>query len=367
MTDTTKTNDTEKKPLHLKRPGKLELKKTVDAGSVRQNFSHGRSKMVTVEVKKKRSFAQDASGRMSQVREGLALPAGAAKAFSPPPAQTNKDDNLTSAERQTRAKALQEAKIRAVEEEKRKLDEAARLAQQEKDIAAAEALRLSKQAAEKTAEPETKPAPKSAVKSERTSEAQTKPTSASVAEKPRPKTAQKPASRPYSETKTNDAKAKKSKKSKNADKATQPARPRGEPRRRAGKLTISSALSGNDERQRSLASVKRKREKEKQQQKQARAAGQKIVREVIVPESITVQELANRMAERSVDVIRELMKMGVMATINQAIDADTAELVVEEFGHTMQRVSEADVETGLMRGEDKSEDLKPRPPVVTVM
>jgi len=107
---------------------------------------------------------------------------------------------------------------------------------------------------------------------------------------------------------------------------------------------------GSEERQRSLASVKRKREKEKQQQQQARAQNKKIVRDVVVPETISVQELANRMAERGVDVIRELMKMGVMATPSQIIDADTAELVVAEFGHNLQRVSESDVETGLGGG-----------------
>ncbi|MDH5748491.1 MAG: translation initiation factor IF-2, partial [Rhodospirillales bacterium] len=142
---------------------------------------------------------------------------------------------------------------------------------------------------------------------------------------------------------------------------------RGEPRRRAGKLTIAEALGDNDERTRSLASVRRAREKEKQKQKEHLSEGRKIIRDVVVPEAITVQELSNRMAERASDVIRTLMKMGVMATITQSIDADTAELVVGEFGHNFKRVSESDVEIGLKGTEDDEANLKPRPPVVTVM
>ncbi len=122
-----------------------------------------------------------------------------------------------------------------------------------------------------------------------------------------------------------------------------------------------------DERQRSLASVRRHREREKQRALQMLQEQSKIVRDVVVPEHITVQELANRMAERSVDVIKALMRMGVMATINQPIDADTAELLVSEFGHKIRRVSESDVEIGLRGEADVGEALVPRPPVVTVM
>jgi translation initiation factor IF-2 len=119
---------------------------------------------------------------------------------------------------------------------------------------------------------------------------------------------------------------------------------------------------------RSLASVKRAREKEKlKQQQQMRAEALKVIRDVIIPESLTVQELANRMAERSSDVIKALMKMGVMANINNVIDADTAELVVNEFGHNSKRVSDADVLIGLKGEVDEVKSLKVRPPVVTVM
>ena len=118
---------------------------------------------------------------------------------------------------------------------------------------------------------------------------------------------------------------------------------------------------------RSLASVRRARERERQRLHQGESEQIKVVREVVVPEAITVQEVANRMAERGADVIKALMRMGVMATINQTIDADTAELIITEFGHRLRRVSEADVEMGLRGEEDLPETLEPRAPVVTVM
>ncbi|MEK9673645.1 MAG: translation initiation factor IF-2, partial [Rhodospirillaceae bacterium] len=143
--------------------------------------------------------------------------------------------------------------------------------------------------------------------------------------------------------------------------------PRQGERRRRGKLTISDALEDEEGRQRSIASVKRAREREKQKQREFLQVGAKVFRDVTIPEAITVQELANRMAERGADVVKALMKNGLMATITQTIDADTAELIVEEFGHRVRRVSEADVEQGLKRDEDAASDLKHRAPIVTVM
>lgn len=148
-----------------------------------------------------------------------------------------------------------------------------------------------------------------------------------------------------------------------------PARqPRNLDRRNGGKLTVSQVLSDNFERDRapSLAAQKRAREKARKLAGPKDAA-QKVYREVVIPESITVQELANRMTERSADVVKSLMKMGVMATINHAIDADTAELIVHEFGHTFKRVTEADVEDSLVLVEEITENLTSRPPVVTIM
>ena len=144
-------------------------------------------------------------------------------------------------------------------------------------------------------------------------------------------------------------------------------RARTEPRRRSGRITVTEALADREERVRSLASIKRERERRKQLAAESGDGQRKILREVVVPETITVQELANRMAERGVDVVRSLMGLGVMATVNQSIDADTAELVVAEFGHRLRRVSESDVEIGLKGDLDDASDLTTRPPVVTVM
>ena len=147
------------------------------------------------------------------------------------------------------------------------------------------------------------------------------------------------------------------------------ARGRGQDKpRRSGKLTIAQALSGEGGRERSLASIRRAQARERRKTMGSEhKEREKIVRDVQIPEAITVQELANRMAERSASVIKALMANGIMATQNQAIDADTAELIVEEFGHAATRVSDADVEDAIETAVDAPESLVPRPPVVTVM
>ncbi|MBT4471205.1 MAG: translation initiation factor IF-2, partial [Rhodobacterales bacterium] len=142
----------------------------------------------------------------------------------------------------------------------------------------------------------------------------------------------------------------------------------GDDRRRSGKLTINQALGGGGNRQRSLASIKRKQDRERRKMAADNMGErEKVVRDVQVPEAITVQELANRMAEKTAAVVKSLMTNGIMATQNQTIDADTAELIVEEFGHKVVRVSDADVEDAIKLTEDNDEDLKPRAPVVTIM
>nr|WP_137178924.1 translation initiation factor IF-2 [Roseomonas sp. AR75] len=141
------------------------------------------------------------------------------------------------------------------------------------------------------------------------------------------------------------------------------------PGRREGRIDIGAAIEGEDERTRSIASIRRARERERRQQELARlrSGAERVVRDVVVPESITVQELANRMAARGGEVVKALFRMGVMATLTQSIDADTAELVVQEFGHRVRRVAEGDVEMGLEGVEDTEEELLSRPPVVTIM
>ncbi|WP_264784310.1 translation initiation factor IF-2, partial [Gluconacetobacter azotocaptans] len=139
--------------------------------------------------------------------------------------------------------------------------------------------------------------------------------------------------------------------------------------RRSGRIDVQAAIEGDDDKTRSLASVRRQRERERRQAEleRLRADQVRVVRDVVLPETITVQELANRMAARQGEVIKALMKMGVMATVTQSLDADTAELVVQEFGHRVRRVADSDVEIGIEGIEDLPEDLRPRPPVVTVM
>ena len=137
-------------------------------------------------------------------------------------------------------------------------------------------------------------------------------------------------------------------------------------KRRAGKLSISQALN-EEERQRSLASIKRRQEKARKKATSADLPKEKISRNVIIPEVITVQELSNRMAERGIDVIKSLMNQGMMVKINDTLDSDTAQLIAEDFGHSVTRVSESDIEEGITSIEDREEDKKPRPPVVTVM
>jgi translation initiation factor IF-2 len=149
-----------------------------------------------------------------------------------------------------------------------------------------------------------------------------------------------------------------------------PARaPKNPDRRGTGKITVTQVLNQDYERDRnmSMAAQKRARERARKMAMGPKEAAQKVFREVIIPETITVQELSNRMTERGADIIKALMKMGVMATINDSIDADTAELIVHEFGHTFKRVTEADVEDILIGEQDTPETLKPRPPVVTIM
>ena len=363
-----------KKKLSLSRPGKLELKKTVDAGQVRQSFSHGRSRAVPVEVRRKRTFAQTADGSMTEVKQGaLAEPEPAPEAVvaSPPPAaetgvieierEVAPPRTLTEEEKAARARALMGAKVAEKEAEEAAEIEAELEAQRQREAEEEEAARQAEAEARRIEEEARREAEAEASRlaAEQAARAEAKADTETPA-KAKPKTAEKTDNELVPEEEEGAAKPRRPGR-------PEPRRPtprRGEPRRRSGKLTVSQALD-EEERVRSLASVRRARERERRAQQPQEL--KKVVRDVVVPETITVQELSNRMAERATDVIKALMKLGVMATITQSIDADTAELVVAEFGHNLKRVSAADVEIGLKGEDDSEESLKPRPPVVTVM
>ena len=346
MTETNKTDNADEKQ-KLSRPKKLELKKTVETGQVKQSFSHGRSKMVQVEVRKKRTFARDSGGEMAEIKGN----APQESVFSSPSAIPDEAvGNLTEHEKAVRARVVEDAAT------------AAEQAAAEQAIAVEEAARRAAEAPEP--EPEAEPEVEAEVTAVPEPEKAVEEPDPIVVVDPSIVQAAQPDPDGVEEAKRS-APVKKAPKS-DPEKKT-PTRRGGEQRRRSGKLTIEQALGDGEERMRSLASVRRARERQKAAMRQGPIETTKIVREVVIPETITVQELANRMAERGGAVIKTLMNIGVMATITQSIDADTAELVVSEFGHTVRRVSESDVEDGLRGNDDAAENLRPRPPVVTVM
>ncbi len=380
-----------RKPLGLNRPSRLELRKTVDAGQVRQNFSHGRSKSVSVEVRRKRTFQQGEGGVMTEVkgRRAPAEPEEAPEAPTIEPATGPEVPaplrTLTEEERAARARALQGAK-RTDEIERQVVEEMRRLAEQEADEArraaqAAEREAAARRATEEAFRIEAAPTVEPATAEAASGTGEAEPAGAPAAEAPAaPAEAKAPGAEAPKAPAAREATPEEAE-GEEEDEAARRRRPggrpevrrptparRGEPRRRTGKLTISQALEGDEgERVRSLASMRRARERERRLQQQRLQESSKVLREVILPETISVQDLANRMAERGAEVVKVLMKIGVMATITQTIDADTAELVVAEFGHRARRVSEADVEIGLKGGEDVETELQARPPVVTVM
>jgi translation initiation factor IF-2 len=356
-----------KKRLGLARSGKLELR-AHETGHVRQSFSHGRTKTVQVEVKRKRVFGTGPAAPEPKAKDG-APAERAPTAPSSPVAPSSKRPQvlraLTEEERAARTRALQDARRADTESRRRDESEAARRAEEERRLAEEdrrsreeeerrrledaarariedEAKRKSEEEAKKIAADEEAKRRKAAEESGRTAAAKLGPAAAEE-EEARHRRPGLPPKRPVVAPR------------------------RDEPRRRQGKMTLNQALSGDEQiRVRSLAAMRRRAEKERRGMVQQGPAA-KIVRDVVVPEAITVQELANRMAERSVDVIKALMKMGVMATINQTIDADTAELIVTEFGHKIKRVAESDVEIGLGGAADEDEAQEPRAPVVTIM
>jgi len=344
-------DQTEKPKLGTRPP--LGLKRTVETGKVKQSFSHGRSNTVVVEVKKRRILGRPGEAPPAPAPEPVAeAPKPAPKPVAPAPAAPPAR-RLSEAEQIAQRRADLERMQREAEEERLRLAQEARqredrskVEQNEEERRRAEDNRKAEEAAEQAriaAEEEARRA------AEAPAEA---PAATAAEEQPEDRGHRRPAGHAP------------------APKRPEPARPsrgRGDDHRQRGKLTVTRALSDEDDsRARSLAALRRAREKEKRHHMEA-GPSQKQVRDVVVPEAITVQELANRMAERGADLVKALFKMGMPVTLTQTIDQDTAELLVTEFGHRIKRVSESDVDIDSSEDVDAPESLKPRPPVVTIM
>ncbi|MFT2093334.1 translation initiation factor IF-2 [Acidiphilium multivorum] len=381
--------------LSLRPVNRGELGRTVDAGSVRQSFSHGRSKVVQVEVRKKRGGAAGAeTGRPSapsRASGGAAAPRGLTAAEQAARQRAVVEQQREAARLEAERREQEKISIlSAAEEARRKAEEEARAAEEAERLRAEEEARRREEeeaerrrAAEASQATAAPPAPAAAASPRAAMPA---PTAAPArpGAAPARRTAPVPPATSASETLRlraartgRDEEEEASRPARRPGSGAAPSRkpsvpaPKkvGDDRRRGARIDVQAALSGDDERVRSLASVRRQRDRERRQAELERLRSDqvRVVREVVLPETITVQELANRMAARVPEVVKSLMKLGVMATATQTIDADTAELVVEEFGHRSKRVSESDVELGLEGQEDSETDLKVRPPVVTIM
>lgn len=402
-------SDTDNKPTLGRKP--LGLKRSVEAGEVKQTFSHGRTNKVVVEVKRRKivkpGSAPEAAAPAPAPAPAAPTPAPQPVAQAPQPAaprapvstetRLEQQERLLREAEEARLQSLEEAnrreqeeRLRALEEEKRRAEENRKA---EEEAARAAAAGEQAQPAEPQAEAAPAPEAPAAAPEAQAPAAQAQPGTAAPAPRMftpvvRPETLRRP-EKVEAAPKTDKVEKPEKKRD---DKKPLPAgggsagggggRDRNErsgggggggasvvDRRRGGKLTVNRALNEDEgARARSLAALKRAREKERR----AHFSGQsqqrdKQVRDVIVPEAITVQELANRMAEKGADLVKALFKLGMMVTVNQTIDQDTAELLVTEFGHNIQRVSESDVDIDTSEDFDEETTLQPRPPVVTIM
>ena len=411
MSDT----DNEKPKLGMRAP--LGLKRTVETGQVKQSFSHGRSNTVVVEVKRRRILGPGAAQEAPAVEEAAPAPIAAPPAPPPPPpapAQSPGNSLLSRQELQTKLlREADESRMNALEETRRR-EERDRVEAQAAERLRAEEARRAGDAADSPAAPEPAPQPVEAAPTatpvataEPVSEVAAAPFAAApepvaapaappaplafgldptmpaprrftpVARPERPRPAPAPVAQPEAAapatTSTAAAPASPGSTIKRAGETLQrpqqtPSRGRTGDERRGGKLTVNRALNdGDGARARSLAALKRAREKENRRLGGPREAQAKQIRDVVVPEAITVQELANRMAEKGADLVKTLFKMGMPVTMTQTIDQDTAELLVTEFGHNIVRVSDSDIDIAIETDADADETLKTRPPVVTIM
>ncbi|MDC6453840.1 translation initiation factor IF-2 N-terminal domain-containing protein, partial [Planktomarina temperata] len=311
------------------------------SGNVKQSFSHGRTKNVVVETKRKRVVVP---------KPGAAKPAAPGAVRGGDPAR--RPAGISDAEMERRLKAVQAAKARETED-------AARRAQEDLEREAERNRRREEQETKERElrEREERTQAKVAAEEQKKREAEA---AALLAAAPPPTPEERAAKTGVVRNKVAEPVRR--------EEPARPSRNKGrEDNRRSGKLTVNQASAGNDGRHRSMASMKRKQERARQKAMGGTVEREKIIRDVQVPDAIMVQELANRMAERVSDVVKSLMQMGMMVTQNQTIDQDTAELIVEEFGHKIVRVSDADVEDVIDQVVDSPEDLKSRAPIITVM
>jgi translation initiation factor IF-2 len=405
--------DTERRPLGVPRK--------TDVGTVKQSFSHGRSKKVVVETKKKRVVAAPgATPAPRPVRAEGEKPPVAPTALSLAKEQAEKS-GLSEAELKARQAALvqrqKDAEIQRKRAEQEALEEANRRRAEEARRVAEEDRRRREEASaapglapdlgddddagergrgradpRRDARAPAGPRPASGGMQRPASTQGRPPRLDSLGAQPapgpraRPATSAPPAGerpaalrgRPAPVPEVNEmgtladigGRVKRVKTGDDAADAARPTKaPKGEPKRRQGRLTISAALGDDEERQRSYAQVKRMRERERERRLRMAGAGQseKVLREVVLPERISVADLANRMSERLADVVKYMMQQGELVRGTDMMDADTAQLLVEEFGHTVKRVAESDVEIGLSGEKDDPERMEPRPPVVTIM
>jgi translation initiation factor IF-2 len=360
MTDTKTPGD---KKLSVGSKPTLTLKRGVEQGVVRQSFSHGRSKQVVVEKVKRRVIGAPGEAK-AEPAPAVEAPKARAPQAAPAAAPAKPSGvvlrTLTEEERSRRAHALDDARVREAEERRQAEEEARRRAVREvserAEREAAEARKREEEERHKREEESKRKAEQEAKK--RFGE--------ETAAKPALKPAATPPARAALEAEEEEApRARRGGGAAAPRPAAAPKAPRGGAEKRRGRLTLVTALSADEERERSVASFRRRVQRLKGQT--TGEPKEKLAREVVIPEAITIQELANRMAERAVDVIRLLMKQGEMHKINDVIDADTAQLIAEELGHTVKRVAESDVEEGLFDTVDDPSTTLPRAPVVTIM
>ena len=353
---------TSKKTLTLKRSG-------VEQGTVRQDMGRGRTKAVVVETRKRRITRPD-DEKPASIAAGLKpRPSTAAPAERPAPAAKQETpqepatsaaaaNDLSASEMDARKRALANAKVRDAEEQARAEEEARIRAERE------EQLKKEREEAERLQAEED--AKRAAEEQAEAKEAGEQPQAAAEPEPAQPQPVPDRQSRGRPEEAESRGRATPQRGKPARPDTTRPSRPRGDDNRRRGKLTLNTALSEDGgQRGRSLSAMRRRQEKMKRAQMQE--TREKIAREVTLPETITIQELSQRMAERAVDVIKYLMKEGQMMKPGDVIDADLAELIAGEFGHTVKRVSESDIEEGIFDIKDDESSLQPRPPVVTIM